>query len=64
MGGNLLMNEWMPDVMLKVAADRINNALGVKADTIVTASVGEYAALRAVAQDQVAVLSLEDLILA
>ncbi len=62
--GNLLMNEWMPDVMLKVAADRINNALGVKADTIVTASVGEYAALRAVAQNQVAVLSLEDLILA
>ena len=44
--GNLLMKEWMPDVILRVAADRINNAKGVGADTIVTASVSEYASLR------------------
>ena len=61
--GNLLMKEWMPDVMLRVASDRINNAKGVKADTIVTASVSEYASLKAVAQDEVKIISLEELIL-
>ena len=61
--GNILMKEWMPDVMLRVASDRINNAKGVKADTIVTASVSEYAALKAVAQDDVKIIALEELIL-
>lgn len=61
--GNLLMKEWMPDVMLRVAADRIQNAKGVGADTIVTASVSEYASLKAVPQTDVTILSLEELIL-
>ena len=61
--GNILMKEWMPDVMLRVASDRINNAKGVKADTIVTASVSEYASLKAVAQDDVKIVALEELIL-
>lgn len=61
--GNLLMREWMPGVMERVALDRINNAKGVQADTIVTASVSEYASLKAVAQDEVKIISLEELIL-
>ncbi len=61
--GNILMAQWIPEVMLKVAADRIFNAKGVKADTIVTASVSEYAALKAVAQDEVKIISVEELIL-
>ena len=61
--GNILMKEWMPDVMLRVASDRINNAKGVKADTIVTASVSEYASLKAVAQDDVKIITLEELML-
>ena len=61
--GNILMKEWMPDVMLRVAEDRINNAKGVKADTIVTASVSEYASLKAVDQNEVKIISLEELIL-
>ena len=61
--GNILMKEWMPDVMLRVASDRIQNAKGVKADTIVTASVSEYASLKAVKQEEVKILSLEELIL-
>ncbi|MBQ7839071.1 MAG: (Fe-S)-binding protein [Lachnospiraceae bacterium] len=61
--GNLLMKEWMPDVILRVAADRIQNAKSVGADTIVTASVSEYASLKAVAQREVKILSLEELIL-
>ena len=46
-----------------MASDRINNAKGVKADTIVTASVSEYAALKTVAQDEVKIVALEELIL-
>jgi len=46
-----------------VASDRINNAKGVKADTIVTASVSEYASLKAVEQDDVKIVALEELIL-
>ncbi len=61
--GNILMAQWMPEVMLAVAENRIGNAKGVGADTIVTASVSEYAALTAVAQNEVAILSIEDLIL-
>lgn len=61
--GNILMKEWMPDVMLRVASDRINNAKGVKADTIVTASVSEYASLKAVEQNDVKIIALEELIL-
>lgn len=61
--GNLLMKEWMPEVMLRVAEDRIQNAKGVCADTIVTASVSEYASLKAVPQTDVKIVALEELIL-
>ncbi len=61
--GNLLMAEWMPNVMLQVAKDRIQNAKGVGADTIITASVSEYASLKAVPQTEVKIISLEELIL-
>jgi tRNA A37 threonylcarbamoyladenosine synthetase subunit TsaC/SUA5/YrdC len=52
----------MADVMDKVAAARIFNAKCVNADTIVTASVSEYASLKAVATD-VEIISIEELIL-
>ena len=61
--GNILMAQWMPEVIKKVADGRIFNAKGVKADTIVTASVSEYAALKSVDQNEVAIISLEELIL-
>ncbi len=61
--GNILMAQWVPEVMVAVAKNRINNAKGVGADIIVTASVSEYAALTSVPQDEVAILSIEDLIL-
>ena len=38
-------------------------AVSLGLSTMVTASVSEYASLKAVAQDRVAILSLEDLIL-
>ena len=61
--GNILMAQWMPEVIKKVADGRIFNAKGVKADTIVTASVSEYAALKSVDQNAVAIISIEELIL-
>lgn len=61
--GNLLMKEWMNNVIVRVAEDRIRNAKGVGADTIVTASVSEYASLKAVAQNDVKIMSIEELIL-
>ena len=60
--GNILMREWMADVMDKVALARIFNAKCVNADTIVTASVSEYVSLKSVESD-VEILSIEDLIL-
>lgn len=61
--GNLLMKEWMSSVIDDVAKGRIRNAMGVGADTIVTASVSEYAALKAVEQEDVNIISIEELIL-
>ena len=60
--GNILMAQYMPEVMKKVAARRIFNATTIGMDTIVTASVSEYVSLKAAAEN-VQILSLEDLIL-
>ena len=60
--GNILMAQYMPEIIKKVAARRIFNAKSIGADTIVTASVSEYVSLSAVAED-VKILSIEDLIL-
>lgn len=61
--GNILMNEWMPEVMKQVSRDRLTNVKGVQADTVVTASVSEYVALCRVAKEcGITVLSVEDLI--
>ena len=56
------MAEYMPEVIKKVAKRRVFNATSIGADTIVTASVSEYKALKAVAED-VQIISIEDLIL-
>ncbi len=61
--GSLLMAEYMPDVMKKVAERRIFNAKSIGATTIVTACVSEYAVLKSVEQSDVEILSIEDLIL-
>lgn len=60
--GNILMAQYVPKVMALVAERRIFNAKALDISTIVTASVSEYASLKAVATD-VTILSLEDLIL-
>ena len=60
--GNILMAQYVPEIVKKVAARRIFNATSVAAKTIVTASVSENVSLKAVAEN-VEILSLEDLIL-
>lgn len=61
--GNILMAEYMPDVIEKVAARRIFNVKSIGEKTMVTACVSEYAALKSVNQNDVEILSIEDLIL-
>ena len=61
--GNLLMAEYMPEVIREVAARRIFNATSIGESIIVTASVSENAALKSVPQNEVKILSIEDLIL-
>ncbi len=61
--GNLLMAEYMPTVINKIAERRIFNAKSIGATAMVTASVSEYASLKAVEQNDVEIISLEDLIL-
>lgn len=60
--GNLLMAQYIPDVIDMVAKRRIFNATSIGATAIVTACVSEYATLTKVAED-VEILSIEDLIL-
>lgn len=61
--GNILMAKYMPDVIKLVAERRIFNARSLNKKVIVTASVSEYVSLKSVDQNDVEILSLEDLIL-
>ena len=61
--GNILMAQYMPEVMKLVAERRIFNAKSLSENVIVTACVSEYVALKNVGDDSVEILSLEDLIL-
>ena len=60
--GNILMAQYMPEVIKLVAKRRIFNATSVGANAIVTACVAEYVSLKQVAED-VEIISIEDLIL-
>ncbi|MBQ8431979.1 MAG: (Fe-S)-binding protein [Clostridia bacterium] len=61
--GNILMAQYKPAVIEKVAERRIFNAKSIGAKAMVTASVSEYVALTSVEQNDVEILSMEDLIL-
>lgn len=61
--GNILMAEYIPEVIKEVAARRLFNVTSIGEKTIVTASVSEYVSLKNVDQKDVEILSIEDLIL-
>ena len=62
LAGNLIMNEYMPLVMRRVALDRWTNAKNVGAKIVVTESPAEYALLAATKPEGLDVLSLEEAI--
>lgn len=62
-GGNILMAQYMPDIIKRVALRRIFNAKSIKADIMVTACIGEYISLKNADQNDVEIISIEDLIL-
>lgn len=61
--GNILMAQYMPEVIKEVSARRLYNVKSIGESAVVTACVSEYTALKKVAQDEIEILSLEDLIL-
>lgn len=63
LAGNLIMNEYIPEIMKKVALCRWENAAGVGAQTVVTASPAEYELLRANKPEGIALLTIEEVVL-
>lgn len=60
LAGNLLMNEYIPDVMQLVAKNRLENAKNVNAEVIVTASPSEYYMLNSVNDSSADVITIEE----
>ena len=63
LAGNLIMNEYMPDVMERVAKDRWINAVNMDTKNLVTACPAEYVLLKKTKPENVKVLSLEEAVL-
>lgn len=61
--GNILMSQYMPDVMRRTAVERIRNAKCVGANAMVTASVSEFAVLKENCPEDFEIISIEQLIL-
>lgn len=61
LAGNLIMNEYMPEVMRAVAHSRVVNAGNVGAEVIVTQSPAEYELLSA--DGGISVMSIEEVVL-
>ncbi len=63
LAGNLIMNEYMPSVMKKVAENRWINAKGADAEILVTQSPAEYALLSETKPDNIQLMKLEEAVL-
>lgn len=63
LAGNLIMNEYMPEVMATVASDRWLNAKGMDCKTLVTENPAEYELLKANVPEGYRVISIEEMIL-
>lgn len=63
LGGNLIMNEYMPDVMKKVALDRWTNARNMGAKVVVTACPGDYEIMKSVKPDDIEIKTIEEILL-
>lgn len=63
LAGNLIMNEYMPDVQKRVARDRWFNAKCMDCKTLVTENPAEYEMLKANCENGFRVISIEEMIL-
>lgn len=63
LAGNLIMNEYMPQVMKQVATNRWNNAKNADASVLVTESPAEYLMLRESKPDGIDLITIEEAVL-
>ena len=63
LAGNLIMNEYMGDVMNRVAKDRWINARNMNAKTVVTANPAEYVMLKATQPEDIELVTVEEAVL-
>jgi len=63
LAGNLIMNEYMPDVMKTVALNRFEEAKRMDCKVIVTEQPAEYEILKANLKEGVRVVSIEEMLL-
>lgn len=63
LAGQLIMAEYMPEVMKQVAKDRWFNAKNMNCKTLVTENTAEYVALKATCPEGYRVISVEEMIL-
>ena len=63
LAGQLIMTEYMPEVMARVAKDRWFNAKNMDCKTVVTENPAEYIALKATCPEGYRVISVEEMIL-
>ena len=62
LAGNLIMNEYMPDVMKKVAENRWINAKNIGATTVVTVSPAEYILLSQTKPENMELKTIEEVV--
>ena len=63
LAGNLIMNEYMPDVMKIVASNRLEEAKRMGCKVIVTENPAEYEILKANLKEGIRVISIEEMLL-
>ncbi len=63
LAGNLIMNEYMPQVIKTVALDRWENIKGMDCNTVVTENPAEYVMLKSTCPTGKRVISVEEMIL-
>ena len=63
LAGNLIMNEYMPSVMQKVAENRWINAKNADAEILVTSCPAEYMILESVKPENIELITIEEAIL-
>ena len=63
LAGQLIMSQYMPEVMTQVAKDRWFNAKNMDCKTVVTENPAEYVALKATCPEGYRVISVEEMLL-